>query len=384
MASSHTFINIASTIFIILSSHLINFAISTKTTIPPNPPFKHIYAFGDSYTDTGNTNSSTGPNAFLYVSNSPYGQTFFHHPTNRYSDGRLVIDFLAQQLFLPFLPPYLSKTADEYGVNFAVAGSTAIIRSFFVKNNLTLNITPQSLQTQLIWFNKILESKGCKESSTTPKECKAVFDDSLIWVGEIGANDYAYTLGSSVTSTTIQKLAIGSATRFLEAILSKGAKYIVVQGLPATGCLTLAMALAAENDRDTLGCVASSNKQSHDHNTILQAKLNDFKKQFPNAMIVYADFWNSYVSVVKNPKKYGIKDLFNACCGASSGSYNLDLLKTCGSPMATSCPNPSQYINWDGVHLTEAMYKAVADLMLKGNFSQPPFENLLRKKTKSG
>lgn len=169
-----------------------------------------------------------------------------------------------------------------------------------------------------------------------------------------------------------------------QAILNKGAKYLVVQGLPSTGCLTLAMALGAENDRDTLGCVASSNKQSHDHNTVLQAKLNDFRKQFPNAVIVYADYWNSYVSVVKNPKKYGFRELFNACCGSSSGSYNLDLLNICGSPMATSCPNPSQYINWDGVHLTEAMYNVVADLMLRGNFSHPPFEYLLSIKQRSG
>lgn len=220
MASSLALLTITSIFITILSSHLINSAIAAKTAIHPNPPFKYIYAFGDSYTDTGNTNSSTGPNAFLYVSNSPYGQTFFHHPTNRYSDGRLMIDFLTQQLSLPFLPPYLRKTADKsYGMNFAVAGSTAIIHSFFVKNNLTLNITPQSLQTQLIWFNKILESKGCKDSKTTPEECKAAFDNALIWVGEIGANDYAYTLGSSVTSSTIQKLAIGSVTRFLEVII---------------------------------------------------------------------------------------------------------------------------------------------------------------------
>ncbi|XP_027123196.2 GDSL esterase/lipase At3g48460 [Coffea arabica] len=384
MASSLILLTITFT-FIILSSPVTKCATSAKTATHPIPPFKSIYAFGDSYTDTGNTNSATGPNPYLYVSRSPYGQTFFHHPTNRYSDGRLVIDFLAQQLSLPFLPPYLSKTADKsYGINFAVAGSTAIIYSFFVKNNLTLNRTPQSLQTQLVWFNEFLESKGCKNSITTPKECKAVFDNALIWLGEIGANDYAYTFGSSVSGTTIQKLAIGSVTRFLEAILDKGVKYLVVQGLPPTGCLTLTRYLAAENDRDTLGCVASSNKQSYAHNTILQAKLNDFRKKFPNAVIVYADYWNAYASVVKNPEKYGIKELFKACCGSNSGLYNFDLFNTCGSPMATSCSNPSQYINWDGVHLTEGMYKAVAELLLEGKFSNPPFEYLLSRKRRSG
>lgn len=183
-----------------------------------NPrPFGKIYAFGDSYTDTGNTGSATGPSSFSYVSNLPYGQTFFHHPTNRYSDGRLVIDFVAESLLLPYLPPYRNTTADKSsGVNFAVAGSTAIEHEFFMKNNLTRDITPESLETQLSWFTEFLEGQGCVDMKTTLQKCKAVFDDALIWVGEIGANDYAYSVGSSVSDETIQELAIKRATDFLE------------------------------------------------------------------------------------------------------------------------------------------------------------------------
>lgn len=227
MSMSTTLMMITTTIFLLFS------LISSSSTSPPDrtsqisrrppPPFKKIYAFGDSFTDTGNTASITGPNGFTHVSNLPYGKTYFHHPTNRYSDGRLVIDFIAQSLALPFLPPYLKKDADtSHGINYAVAGSTAIRHSFFVKNNLTLDITPQSLQTQLNWFQKTeVEAKGCKGATVTPNECKAVFGDALIWVGEIGANDYAYTVGSSVVSTkTIQQLGLRSVTGFLEVINS--------------------------------------------------------------------------------------------------------------------------------------------------------------------
>ncbi|KAL2459513.1 GDSL esterase/lipase [Forsythia ovata] len=370
---------ITTTAILIFSTH----STATKTGIPSRP-FKKVYAFGDSYTDTGNTHSSTGPSSFTYVSNLPYGTTFFHHPTNRYSDGRLVIDFVTQALSLPFLPPYRNPKLDKsYGVNFAVAGSTAIIHSFFVKNNLTLNITPQSLQTQLIWFNKFLESKGCKGSSTsTTQECEAALNDALFWVGEIGANDYAYSFAGSVPSETIQKLAIYSVTSFLQALLNKGAKYILVQGLPPTGCLTLSMSLAPADDRDDMGCVGSVNKLTNLHNTILQTKLNDFRKKFPQAVIVYADYWNAYANVVK--RNYGFKELFKVCCGSGGGTYNFDVFGTCGSPASSACANPSQYINWDGVHLTEAMYKVMAHSFLNGTFCHPPFSHLLSKKLQSG
>lgn len=193
---------------------------ASTISIPSHPrPFKKIYAFGDSYTDTGNTQSQTGPSGFNYVSNLPYGRTFFHRPTNRYSDGRLVIDFLAQSLSLPFLPPYHDPEADKStGVNFAVAGSTAIRHRFFVRNNLTLNVTPQSFQTQLKWFNKFLQAQGC-QGAISSSPCREAMEDALFWVGEIGANDYAYTVGSTVKSSTIQRLAIKSVTGFLQVTL---------------------------------------------------------------------------------------------------------------------------------------------------------------------
>uniref|UniRef100_A0A6V7QSA3 GDSL esterase/lipase n=1 Tax=Ananas comosus var. bracteatus TaxID=296719 RepID=A0A6V7QSA3_ANACO len=135
--------------------------------------FSKIYAFGDSYTDTGNTHSADGPYSFGYVSSPPYGTTFFHRSTNRYSDGRLVVDFLTTALSLPFLPPYLAVARNPsgalHGVNFAVAGSTAIEHEFYVQNNITIDVTPQSLMTQLGWFQKHVEAAGRRQGWT--KRC---------------------------------------------------------------------------------------------------------------------------------------------------------------------------------------------------------------------
>ncbi|GFZ06135.1 GDSL-like Lipase/Acylhydrolase superfamily protein [Actinidia rufa] len=61
--------------------------------------YTSIISFGDSLADTGNllrlleNSSSDQPPPF---SLPPYGKTYFHRPTGRFSDGRLVIDFIGK------------------------------------------------------------------------------------------------------------------------------------------------------------------------------------------------------------------------------------------------------------------------------------------------
>jgi phospholipase/lecithinase/hemolysin len=197
---------------------------------PPSPPastFRRVYAFGDSFTDTGNTRSTTGPYSFGYVSSPPYGATFFHRPTNRYSDGRLVVDFLAEALRLPsYLPPYQylpssssnnnasSAAGGGVGVNFAVAGSTAIEHDFFARNNLSLDITPQSIMTQLAWFDDHLRRRRDAAAGDN-------VGDALFWVGEIGANDYAYTViaRDTIPPKLVRTMAVQRITTFVQVLL---------------------------------------------------------------------------------------------------------------------------------------------------------------------
>ncbi|KAF6165392.1 hypothetical protein GIB67_018836 [Kingdonia uniflora] len=377
-----------SLIVLIIAFFAICHVSASAAPAPAPASFKKIYAFGDSFTDTGNTRSESGPNGFMHVSNLPYGMTFFRHPTNRYSDGRLVIDFVAETLSLPYLPPYLNSKADtSHGVNFAIAGSTAINHKFYVRHNITLNLTPQSLQTQLTWFRNFLASRGCQAGKGMPvmPQCKAVMDDALFWVGEIGVNDYAYSFGSSVSPITIQNLGIKSVSGFVQALLDMGAKYIVVQGVPPTGCLPLTLTLAALDDRDGMGCVGTANKQMGIHNSLLQGKLDGLQRQYPHAVISFADYLQAYNTILKNKEKYGFKEPFKACCGTGGGNYNFDILSSCGSrEVSKACVNPSQFVNWDGIHLTEAMYKVLADLFIRQGFCRPSFAVLLSSKRRGG
>lgn len=52
--------------------------------------FPAIYNFGDSNSDTG------GIAAAFYPMGAPCGESYFHRPAGRGSDGRLIIDFIGK------------------------------------------------------------------------------------------------------------------------------------------------------------------------------------------------------------------------------------------------------------------------------------------------
>ena len=54
----------------------------------PECNFPAVFNFGDSNSDTGALAAMYGQLPF------PYGENYFNHSAGRYSDGRLVIDFI--------------------------------------------------------------------------------------------------------------------------------------------------------------------------------------------------------------------------------------------------------------------------------------------------
>jgi len=68
-----------------------------------NCDFPAIFNFGDSNSDTG------GLSAALIAPSStpPYGETYFHMPTGRFSDGRLMIDFMGTYVIVIYIYIYI-------------------------------------------------------------------------------------------------------------------------------------------------------------------------------------------------------------------------------------------------------------------------------------
>ncbi|XP_054776239.1 GDSL esterase/lipase At1g28590-like [Prosopis cineraria] len=350
-------------------------------------PYTSIFSFGDSVTDTGNLYFSSPPppppNRRSFF--PPYGETYFGCPTGRCSDGRLIIDFIAESLSIPLVKPYqgikngqIRDWKKEEGVNFAVAGATSSNTSFFEERGIHTGYNNDSLRVQLGWFKDFLPSI-CNSSSS----CKKMFQKSLFLVGEIGVNDFNGPFSFRRSVAEIKSYVphvINEISLTISELIDVGAQTLIVPGILPIGCSPVYLTFYESNnkkDYDEAGCLKWLNEFVEYYNKRLQAELNQLQELHPHANIIYADYYNAALPLFHSPPKFGFTGL-KACCGAG-GAYNYNFLKRCGDEGVNACDDPSKHITWDGIHLTEAAYKLITRFLLKGSYSALKFDDLFMK-----
>ncbi|OMO81498.1 Lipase, GDSL [Corchorus olitorius] len=354
--------------------------------------FKKVFAFGDSYTDTGNAQILGLMKNFVvaFLTKVFQGINPNLNTAGRSSNGRLVIDFLCDALNISSLQPYKALGANaganfDSGVNFAIGGATSLSGDFFSKNKIGSNLqwqgVPPGFQTQADWYNDFLKQMACNGKSV--EECKQEMGGHLIWLGQMGVDDYTRVLGSSISMRWLADLTITHISQILTTVLDSGAKNIVVQGLPPLGCIPVAKFFTPQFLKDEMGCSAIVNKAVTIHNDLLQTTLDQFRKRYPGSNIAYADYFNAYKTIVLNLGAYGFQDDSTACCGFGGGLLNFNLNILCGMAGTRPCSNPASHIHWDGIHLTEAMHKQITNLFLTKGFIKPSFDSMCSSKRPS-
>ncbi|KAL5989578.1 hypothetical protein ACLOJK_010471 [Asimina triloba] len=298
----------------------------------------------------------------------------------------------AEQLGLPFLPPYLGPDKDfRRGVNFAVAGATALDLSFLEERKIFNNCTENSLGIQLEWFKQLLPSL-----CSNPSDCNGFLGTSLFVVGEIGGNDLNYAFFEKHSLDEIQTfvpLVINTIASAINTVIEYGARTILVPGNLPIGCLPVYLILLKSPDEEDYdprtGCLRYLNEFSENYNHLLKRKLDGLRALHPNATILYADYYNAAMPMYVSPQKYeGWDDkkqnpffvagfsngALMACCGGG-GPHNRNISAVCGSGLEQVCSDPSTYVSWDGIHLTEAAYRLMADRLMEGLHFTPPITN---------
>ncbi|KAG5545866.1 hypothetical protein RHGRI_018131 [Rhododendron griersonianum] len=105
----------------------------------------------------------------------------------------------------------------------------------------------------------------------------------------------------------------------LQRLLEQGARKIAVNGLPPLGCIPLGITLLpqpAKNIEDKAWtCIGYVIAISLDFNSMLQEELEDLQSQHPETKIVYIDFVEPLLDVIRNPHEYGYAEANKGCCG---------------------------------------------------------------------
>ncbi|KAK6138396.1 hypothetical protein DH2020_027870 [Rehmannia glutinosa] len=350
--------NIAIVAFVTIVLLLVSLASSTQgRRISPAPPcdFPAIYNFGDSNSDTGAISAAFWPTP------SPYGTSYFGKPAGRISDGRLIVDFIAEHLGLPYLSPYLDSigTNFRHGANFATAGSTIIRQNESIFEN---GLSPFSLDIQTVQHYQFKtrtselyhQARNPMEKNKLPRPQE--FSRAL-YTFDIGQNDLA--TGFRKFSMPQLRAAIPDIVNQFAAAITRlyeqGARAFWIHNTGPIGCLP-ATAMYFKNRKPGLfnkyGCIRSQNAMAVEFNKQLKARINTFCLDLR------------------------FNDPFKICCGHHKNNVHVwcgqRLMINGTNVFGAACGSPATCVSWDGVHYSQAANQWIANHILNGSFSDPP------------
>ncbi|KAL9243187.1 hypothetical protein vseg_017106 [Gypsophila vaccaria] len=339
--------------------------------------FPAIYNFGDSNSDTGGLSAAFSPLPW------PYGVTFFKKLTGRYSDGRLIVDFIAEKLGIPYLSAYLNSLGANFshGANFATGGST--IR----QPNETIfqtGISPFSLNIQLNSYDQFKSrSKDLYEDpkirSMLPKQ--KLFSKAL-YTFDIGQNDltvafWTYNNDDQIRAE-IPKI-IEQLASAVQHLYKGGARSFWIHNTGPIGCLPDSTGTISPQPGtlDQYGCIKSRNDIAIEFNKQLNESVSKLRTVLPEAAITYVDVYTAKYGLISQAKSLGWEDPRKLCCGYLEKDGRVwcgrkGLVNNGTVVYGGACSRPDRYVSWDGIHYTEAANRWFANLITNGSLSSPP------------
>ncbi|CAN6452459.1 unnamed protein product [Victoria cruziana] len=295
---------------------------------------RKLFVFGDSYVDTGNIGKSVAKSW-----KDPYGVTFPGKPSGRFSDGRVLTDFVASYLRIGSPIPYrvrrFAGNRKRFGMNFAFGG-TGVFDTRVSLPNMT---------TQIDLFQQLIDEGECRESEL----------GSSVALVSVSGNDYSAYIARNGTMEGLKglvQLVVNQTGANIERIVRMGVPKVAVIGLQPVGCLptnTLRSFYTA--------CDEDYNRLVGYHNAALTAAADAINAQLgrPSAVAVL-DLYAAFSSALQG--RWG-GDPLKPCCRGVSSATDCGSLDRRGNKLYQVCSSPWYTFFWDGVHPTQAGWSEV-------------------------
>ncbi|XP_019433916.1 PREDICTED: GDSL esterase/lipase At1g71250-like [Lupinus angustifolius] len=267
-------------------------------------------------------------------------------------NGKTPIDFLAEKIGLPYLPPFADTTAQGSinilsGVNYASAAAGIIEvtgrhlgeRISFSKQVQNFETTLSQLKTQV--NIEILTKKLAK---------------SLTVVNH-GSNDYInnYLLPKLYATSFIcdpksyAELLVQLYKKQILTLHGLGLRKFLLGGLGPLGCIPNQLSRGSAPPGQ---CVSYVNKIVSMFNDALRTLVDQLNSDYNGSVFVFGNTYGVLSDIINNPNTYGFTVTDRACCGCL--------------PMSTPCRNRSEYVFWDTYHPTQAVNNIIIDRALTG------------------
>ncbi|XP_044483787.1 GDSL esterase/lipase At5g03610-like [Mangifera indica] len=299
-----------------------------------------LFVFGDSYVDTGNIGK---PVASSWK--QPYGITFPGKPAGRFSDGRVLTDYLARFVGVKSPIPYrwrkLGRKHLRYGMNFAYGG-TGVFDTLVAQPNMT---------TQVDFFQQLI-----KDQVYRPRDLQ--FSVALV---SVAGNDYStYTArnGSAEGWQTYITQVVNQLALNLKRIQGLGVKKLVVSGLEPLGCLPHSTFTSSFQR-----CNGTENSLVNIHNMLLQQAVTKLNNQTKGSKIVILDLYGAFMTVFKNKGGSKFEKPLEPCCIGISTEYSCGSIDEKGEKKYRVCEKPEASFFWDTVHPTQEGWSAVYSVL---------------------
>lgn len=267
------------------------------------PDFSSLYVFGDSFSDTGNTEIAY-PGGVLPDTGYTYGSN------GRFSNGRVWVEYLSQRMGLSeTLTP--SRAG---GTNYAHGGAEFDARAGHAAG--------------VLWqYQSWLGGAGADGA-----------DADALYVVYAGGNDLRAIGMGGVDPEQRITASIGAYAGVLSGLIANGAQHLLVPNLPDLGLAP--EAIMAGRSAETTALTQAWNAALADMLAGLQAQTD--------ATIWHYDLYSLVNEAVDNYAAYGFTNITEPCSTFEDG-------------VETACANPSEYLFWDTLHPTTASHRLLGE-----------------------
>ncbi|KAL1362634.1 hypothetical protein AAHE18_03G094600 [Arachis hypogaea] len=287
-----------------------------------------LFIFGDSLVEVGNNNFLR---TLLRANFYPYGIDYSKGPTGRFSNGRSLIDFLANLLGVPSPPPFADPTttgrAIINGVNFASANGGILEESGrHYGERYSLSQQVLNFQTTLNQLRTMMDADTLRRSNYTTQQ-----------------------FGNLLVNSHIQNML---------ALYSLGLRKFFLAGVGPLGCTPNQRARGlAPSGR----CLDIVNQMVGTFNQGLRSMVDQLNRNRPDSMFVYGNTYGIFGDMLNNPAAYSFSVIDRACCGL--GMYQGQI--TC-LPLLAPCVSRNQYLYWDAFNPSQSAVYVYAWRVVNG------------------